>query len=142
VLAPDHFGALGKLLLTFVIFWAYIGYSQYLIIWIGDLPAEVTWYVSRATGSWGILALVMVVLQFALPFLLLLSWSLKRRAGVMACIGAMLLLAHLIDSYWLVLPALHPGGVRPSWLDLAALLTVVGFGTAAAAWRVRATPLP
>jgi hypothetical protein len=54
----------------------------------------------------------------------------------------MLLLAHLIDSYWLVLPALHPGGVRPSWLDLAALLTVVGFGTAAAAWRVRATPLP
>lgn len=142
VLTPDTFGALGKLLLTFVIFWAYIGYSQYLIIWIGDLPGEVTWYVSRAKGSWGILALAMVVLQFVLPFLLLLSWSLKRRAGALACVAAVLLLAHLIDSYWLVLPALHPVGMRPSWLDLAALLTVVGFSTAAAAWRARANSLP
>jgi len=142
VLEPDHVGALGKLLLTFVIFWAYIGYSQYLIIWIGDLPSEVTWYASRARGGWGVLALVMLLLQFALPFLLLLSWSLKRRAGAMAIIGAILLLAHLVDSYWLVLPALHPTGVRPSWLDVAALLTVVGFSAAAAAWRARPDLFP
>lgn len=141
MLEPDHFGALGKLLLTFVIFWAYIGYSQYLIIWISDLPSEVGWYVSRGRGSWGVLALVTLALQFVLPFLLLLSWSLKRRAGAMACIGAVLLVAHLIDSYWLVLPALHPAGVRPSWLDLVAVLTVVGFAASAAAWRARGISL-
>lgn len=135
VVTPEHFGALGKLLLTFVIFWAYIGFSQYLIIWIGDVPADVSWYVSRSRGSWGALALVVAAGQFALPLILLLPRELKRRPGLLAALGAWLLVMHALDVYWLVLPALHPEGIRPSWLDAAALLTIAGFATATAAWR-------
>jgi len=133
----EHFGALGKLLLTFAIFWAYIAFSQFLIIWIGDVPLDASWYVARAAGSWGTLALVVVAGQFALPFVLLLSRELKRRPALMAALGWILLTMHVLDTYWLVLPALHPLGVSLSWLDAAALLMVGGFATAAAAWRSR-----
>ncbi|HEX6534808.1 MAG TPA: hypothetical protein VF041_09420 [Gemmatimonadaceae bacterium] len=137
---PEHFGALGKLLLTFVIFWGYIGFSQYLIIWIGDVPGDVSWYVARAHGSWGALALVVAAGQFALPFLLLLPRELKRRPGFLAALGAWLLVMHVLDVYWLVLPALHPDGIHPSWLDAGALLMVTGFATATAAWRAAGEP--
>src|SRR5689334_131245 len=138
VVTPEHFGALGKLLLTFVIFWAYIAFSQYLIIWIGDIPADASWYVVRANGSWGALALVVAVGQFAVPFLLLLSRELKRRPAALAAIGAWLVVMHLLDVYWLVLPAIHPDGIHVSWLDVAACLMVGGFATAAAVVRARA----
>ncbi|HEY5087009.1 MAG TPA: hypothetical protein VII66_06630 [Gemmatimonadaceae bacterium] len=133
----DHFGALGKLMLTFVIFWAYIAFSQFLIIWIGDIPADSSWYVIRAAGSWGTLGIVVVIGQFAIPFILLLSRALKRRPAVLGAIGAWLVIMHILDVYWLVLPAFHPAGVHASWLDVAALLMVGGFATAAAAWRAR-----
>jgi hypothetical protein len=133
----EQVGALGKLVLTFVVFWAYIAFSQFLIIWIGDVPLDASWYVTRAAGSWGTLALVIVAGQFALPFVVLLPRELKRRPRVMAALGWLLLAMHVLDMYWLVLPALHPQRVTPSWLDAAALLTVSGFATAAAAWRSR-----
>lgn len=138
---PEHFGALGKLLLTFTIFWAYIAFSQFLIIWIGDVPSDVSWYVARAAGSWGTLALVIAFGQFAIPFVLLLSRALKRRPAVMAALGAWLLAMHALDVYWLVLPALHPAGIHVSWLDAASLVMVVGFATAASAWRASRRPL-
>ena len=135
--------ALGKLMLTFVILWAYIAFSQYLIIWIGDLPSDVSWYVVRSQGSWGIIALVILVGQFAIPFVLLLSRPLKRHRRIVAAIGAWLLAVHLVDVYWLVLPALRPLGISPSWLDIAAVLVCGGFVTAAAAYRVGSrAPLP
>lgn len=132
---PEHFGALGKLLLTFVIFWAYIAFSQYLVIWIGDIPADTPWYLSRARGSWGVLALVVLAGQFALPFIALLSRSFKRRPGALALLGAWLLLMHVLDMYWLVLPAAEPDGMHPSWLDVAALLFIGGCTVATTVWR-------
>lgn len=137
---PEQFGALGKLLLTFVIFWAYIGFSQYLIIWIGDIPADTPWYLSRARGSWGVLALIVLIGQFALPFIVLLSRTFKRRPRALAVLGAWLLLMHVLDIYWLVLPAHEPDGMHPSWLDVAALLLVAGCTVATAAWRAKFTP--
>ncbi|MGI8509500.1 MAG: hypothetical protein ACR2MQ_09260 [Gemmatimonadaceae bacterium] len=137
---PEHFGALGKLLLTFVIFWAYIAFSQYLIIWIGDIPADTPWYLSRARGSWGVLALVVLIGQFALPFIALLSRTLKRRPRALAVLGAWLLLMHVLDMDWLVLPAYEPHGVHPCWRDIAALLLVAGCTVATAAWRASFTP--
>ena len=133
----EHFGAFGKLLLTFAMFWAYIAFSQFLIIWIGDVPLDASWYVTRASRSWGKLALVVVAGQFALPFALLLSRELKRLPQMVAALGWLLLAMHVLDTYWLVLPALHPLGMSPSWLDAATLLMVAGFATAAAAWRLR-----
>ena len=141
---PEHFGALGKLQLTFVIFWAYIAFSQFLIIWIGDIPLDSSWYVTRGAGSWGTLALIVVVGQFAIPFLVLLPRGTKRRPGLMWSLGILLLVMHVLDVYWLVLPSLHPSGIAFSWLDIAALLMVGGFATAFASRRakdVRALPI-
>lgn len=139
----EHFGALGKLMLTFVIFWGYIAFSQFLIIWIGDIPADASWYVVRAAGSWGTLGLIVVIGQFAIPFVLLLSRALKRKPVALAVIGASLMLMHVLDVYWLVLPAFHPAGVHVSWLDVVALIAIGGPATAAAAWHARGqVPIP
>ena len=136
----EHFGALGQLLLTFIIFWAYIAFAQYLIIWIGDVPHDVSWYVVRSRSSWGLLGLIVGIGQFAIPFALLLSRSLKRRPGFLAALGGWLLAMHLLEVYWLVLPAIDPAGVSVSWLDVAALLMIGGFALAAACWRARKEP--
>ena len=135
--SDEHFGALGKLMLTFVIFWAYIAFSQFLIIWIGDIPADSSWYLVRGSGSWGALGVIVVIGQFAIPFILLLSRALKRQPRTLAAIGAWLVVMHVLDVYWLVLPAFSSSGMRLSWMDLSALLMVGGFATAAAARRVR-----
>jgi hypothetical protein len=135
--SAEHFGALGKLMVTFVIFWAYIAFSQFLIIWIGDIPADSSWYVVRGSGSWGTLALIVVIGQFAIPFVLLLSRTLKRHPPALAAIGAWLVVMHVLDVYWLVLPAFDPSGIGISWMDFSALLMVGGLATAFAAYRVR-----
>jgi hypothetical protein len=135
--SDEHFGALGKLMLTFVIFWAYIAFSQFLIIWIGDIPADSSWYAVRGSGSWGTLALIVVIGQFAIPFVLLLSRTLKRQPRALAGIGVWLVIMHVLDVYWLVLPAFDPSGIKLSWMDPAALLMVGGLAIASAAHRVR-----
>jgi hypothetical protein len=136
----EHFGALGQLLLTFVIFWAYIAFAQYLIIWIGDVPHDVSWYVVRSSDSWGVLGLIVGIGQFAIPFVLLLPRNLKRRPRFLAGLGGWLLAMHLLEVYWLVLPAINPAGVSVSWLDVAPLLMIGGFSLAAACWRARREP--
>lgn len=132
---PAHFGALGKLMITFVIFWLYIAFSQFLVIWIGDIPADSSWYVVRGAGSWGVLGLIVAFGQFALPFVLLVSRSIKRRPAALGAIGAWLVVMHVLDVYWLVLPAFHTTGIHISWIDGAALLMIGGLATAGAAWR-------
>jgi hypothetical protein len=132
---PERVGAAGRMLLAYTMFWAYIAFAQYLVIWIGDVPADVSWYVVRTRGSWAVLAVVVAVLQFAVPFALLLSRAVNRRLPRLARVGALLVGVHVLDVYWLVLPALHPSGARPSWLDAAALLFVGGALTAAVGAR-------
>jgi hypothetical protein len=135
----EHSHALGRILLTFVIFWAYIAFCQYLLVWIADLPGEVGWVKLRTTGSWGGLATALVALHFVLPFFLLLSRDLKRRPRVLAWMGIWLLAAHYVDIYWLVLPNLH-AEFRPHWQDPASLLFVGGAATLAALLRARREP--
>jgi hypothetical protein len=140
---PSHFHALGRLLLTFVIFWAYMAFSQGLIIWIGDIPLESAWYVTRTRGAWSYVFVFLGVGGFAAPFFVLLSRDLKRRPGALAVVAAWLLLVHYVDVYWLVLPALHPEGPRPHWLDAAALVGVGGIALAATASLLRGVaPVP
>ena len=79
VVTPAQFNDLGNLLLTFVMLWAYLSFSQFLIIWSGNLPKEISWYVIRANGGWAKLAVFLIVFHFAIPFLLLLQRGLKRR---------------------------------------------------------------
>jgi hypothetical protein len=136
---PEHSHALGRILLTFVIFWMYIAFAQFLLIWIADLPNEVGWIKVRTTGSWGAFAVVLASLHFILPFFILLSRELKRRPPLLAWMGAWLLFSHLLDMHWLVLPAFR-AQFHPHWLDLAALLAVVGSSTLVVLLRSRREP--
>jgi hypothetical protein len=139
----EHFGALGMVLLTFVIFWAYIAFAQLLIIWIGDIPAEATWYIARLHGGWGQVGLALLIFHFAIPFLLLLPRDLKRSPRAMAAIGIMLLIMHYFDIYWLAMPELHPAGMVIHWLDFASLAAVIGCTTAYGLWLFqRSAPVP
>ncbi|HEU4700090.1 MAG TPA: hypothetical protein VFS40_12985 [Gemmatimonadales bacterium] len=129
---PAQQHALATLLFAFVVFWAYCGFSQFLIIWIGDVPGEVAWYVPRLAGSWGVLGGILLVGGFVLPFLALLFRAVKRERRRLAAVAVWLLALHWLDVYWMVLPASHPAGWPPHWLDLAALAAVGGFTLALA----------
>jgi hypothetical protein len=125
-LHPSHYQALGKLLLTSVIFWAYIAYFQGLLIWIADIPEESSWYVHRSREGWGTVLALLAIAHFALPFAALLSRDLKRHPVRLATVAVLVLSAHYLDVSWLVLPA--DGGVRswPAVACFAALLAVIG----------------
>jgi hypothetical protein len=126
VVRPDQFHDLGKLLLAFTMLWAYFSFSQYLIIWAGNLPEEIPWYLARLGGGWGPLALAVLVFHFALPFVVLLSATVKRRPGALATVAGGLLVARAVDVYWTIAPAFHPDGPAPHWLDLATLVAAGG----------------
>ena len=133
---------LGKLLFAFVMLWAYASYSQFLIIWSGNLPEEVPWYLHRFHGGWRALALALVVFQFVLPFLLLLSRNLKQDPRRLGAVAAGLLLMRLADVYWLVGPELHhEGGALGYVLDLTALAGLGGLWFFAFTREVAERPL-
>ena len=137
VVTISHYHGLGKLLFVFVVFWAYIAFMQFLVIWSADIPREVEWYLVRSSGSWAAVAALLVMGHFVIPFLVLLPWRTKRMPAVLAAVSGWLLFMHLVDIYWLILPALHRHGFQPIWLDLAALAGVGGTTVAYGIWRFR-----
>ena len=121
-----HFHDLGKLLLAFVMLWAYLSFSQFLIIWSGNLPEEIPWYLERMRGGWGVLALLLVVGHFALPFALLLSRDLKRQAGLLAKVALVVIVMRLVDLIWLVAPTAGRHGFPVHWMDIAIPAGLIG----------------
>ena len=121
-----RFHDLGNLALALVLVWAYLALMQFLIIWIEDLPDEITWFLLRSRTSWSALTSFVVVAHFVLPFLLLLSRGAKRAPAVLAAVAALVLLACLADSFWLVVPIFRPRGFELQWSDLGALLAIGG----------------
>ncbi|HVF28042.1 MAG TPA: hypothetical protein VM943_07370 [Pyrinomonadaceae bacterium] len=109
VYAPSHFHDLGKLLLAFVMIYAYFAFSQFLIIWSANLPEEISWYLRRLRGGWQLIGLAVVVLHFALPFALLLSRDLKRNARRLVLVALLVLVARGIDWVYLIAPASYHG---------------------------------
>jgi len=140
-LNPNHVHSLGKYLLAFVSFWAYIAFSQYLLIWIANLPDEVPWYLLRSDGGWKGVGVFLILFQFVLPFVLLLSRGLKRRLPPLVFMSVWILVAHYVDVYWVVMPPVSAAGPRPSLLDLTALVGVGGVALAVAVHRLRGHPL-
>jgi hypothetical protein len=139
---------LGKLLLAFVMLWAYVTLSQFLIVWSGNLPEEIPWYLARSRGGWKAITVVLVVFHFALPFLLLLSRDLKRNAAALAQVALAVLVLRLVDLYWLVGPDLQGGhgshgahGLSVHWMDLAAPIALGGIWVFAFARQLRSRPL-
>lgn len=118
VVRPGHFQDLGSFLLTFVMLWAYMEFSQFLIIWGGNLSEEIPWYMKRMQGIWGRVGLLLVLMNFALPFFLLLSRNLKRKKRSLLIVAVLVLLMRLVDMYWMVLPAFGGGNVRLTWMNI------------------------
>jgi hypothetical protein len=121
----EHLHDMGKLLFSFVVFWAYIAFSQYFLIWYANLPEETEWYITRRTGDWNILSWGLFLGHFLVPFVILLSRVVRRDPFWLGFIAAWILVFHYLDLYWLIVPALHAATVAPSWIDLSILLTLV-----------------
>ena len=137
VISAEHLQDIGKLLFAFTVFWAYIAFSQFFLIWYGNLPEETIWYKARLEGSWTIVTILLMAGHFGIPFFYLMGRSVKRNNVTLAIGGMWLLLMHFLDLYWQVMPTLHPEGFSPSLLDVAAFLVVGGCFVTAASWLMR-----
>lgn len=136
-----HLHDLGKLLLMFVMLWAYFAFSQLLIVWSGNLTSEISWYFTRWRGSWAVMGFCIIVFEFLVPFLMLLSRSLKRNTAALSAAVILLLVMRMIDLYWVVVPALDRNGIRINWMQFALPLAIGGIWIAAFFWELRRRPL-
>lgn len=126
--------AVAKLLLTAAIFWAYVAYSQALIVWIAGIPRENAWYAHRTDGAWSVVAAAVLVAKFVVPFLVLLPHAWKRRRRVQVAASLVVLAGHALDVLWLVLPDFD-GALATSALAVAALVALGAFFLGAAQSR-------
>jgi hypothetical protein len=117
---------IGKLMLANVMLWAYFAFSQFLIVWAGNLPEEIPFYLKREIGGWQYLSAILIFGHFALPFCLLLSRDLKRNFKLLRRIAYFVLLMRVVDVYWLVAGEFAPGHLNISWMDFTALIGIGG----------------
>ena len=136
-----HLHDLGKLLLMAVMLWAYFSFSQLLIVWTGNLTDEIPWYLRRLATSWGWLGVMLIVLQFLVPFLLLLSRPLKRSARALCAVVGLVLFMRLVDLLWIVMPGYYERGFRLSWLNFSVPLAMGGLWIAMFARELQKRPL-
>ncbi len=140
---PQQYNDLGNFMLTFTMLWAYLNFSQFLIIYAGNMKDEIPWYMSRALGPWAAVAVVLIVLHFGLPFLLLLQRNVKRRVERLSLVAAMMLVLSMVDVYWLIVPAYEPDHVRfgAMLLDVVFLVLIGAIWVAAYFWQLKRMPL-
>jgi hypothetical protein len=141
VVRPSYFQDLGSFLLAFVMLWAYLEFSQFLIIWGGNLNEEIPWYIRRMQGTWGHIGLLLVLLNFALPFFLLLFRNVKRRTRSLLLVAGLVLLMRLVDMYWMVLPAFGGGDVRLTWMNVLLPFGMGGVWLAYFTWQLEQMPI-
>jgi hypothetical protein len=141
VVRPAQFQDLGSFLLTFVMLWAYLEFSQYLIIWGGNLSDEIPWYIRRMEGVWGHVGLLLVILSFFFPFFLLLFRDVKRRTRSLLIVALLVLLMRLVDMYWMVLPAFGGGNVHLTWMNVALPFGMGGIWFAYFLWQLQRMPI-
>jgi hypothetical protein len=136
----EHYHDLGKQLFGYVVFWAYIAFSQYMLIWYANIPEETGWFLTRQSGGWTQVGYLLVLGHFLLPFLLLLPRKVKRTPLILAGMAFWLLLMHYVDLYWLIVPH-HGEGFHFGIADFLALAGVGGIYKAAAGWRLSGVSL-
>jgi hypothetical protein len=144
IVQEKHVHSLGKMMLAFVMLWAYTSYSQLVIIWAGNQPSEISWYLRRLNTGWKYVALALVVFHFAVPFALLLSRDLKRNARRLARVAMLLVLVRYLDLLFWIAPNSMPGfehGMPFQWMDLAVPIGIGGIWMAAFVWALRQRPL-
>lgn len=123
---PIHYHQLGNLILAFVLFWTYVGFGQLLIIYSGNLPPEINWYLHRIAGGWKYVIGLIALFNFFLPFFLLLFRAFKTHIEILSAIAVAILASHVLYIFWLVQPSFYQKGFSLSWLDVTALLGIGG----------------
>lgn len=133
VLGKRHFHDLGKLILALVMVWAYFNFSQFLIIWSGNIPEETGWILTRMKNGWGYIGVGLILFHFAFPFLVLLQQDFKRHSKWIAMLAIFILAIRLVDMFYLIGPSnrivtggLEQGAFRISWLDFVGPFAVGG----------------
>lgn len=117
----EHYHDLGKWMFALVIFWAYIAFSQYLLIWYANIPEETVWFQARREGSWAYWSLALVFVHFVIPFLALIFRASKRNLQMLTIMAIWLLVAHFVDIYFQVMPTFNKQGISLHWLDFASV---------------------
>jgi hypothetical protein len=138
---PDVWNDLGNLLLAMVMLWTYMMFSQLLLIWSGNLPEEIIWYLIRAEGGWQAIGIGLAVFYFALPFVLLLSRDIKRRPQRLRVVAISVVLMSLVHQFWLIVPSFSPRQLWLHWMDVAAVVGVGGLWLAYLIRQVQARPV-
>jgi hypothetical protein len=149
VALPGNLRDLGSLLLAFVMVWAYLSFDQFLLIWSGNLPDEVPWYVARLEHGWVYVSLALVLFHFALPFVLLLSTDIKRNRQRLSQVALLVVVMRLVDLFWLIVPAFghghgaeeHGSPVIGAFLFVAAVVGIGGVWLGVYLWQIKRLPL-
>jgi hypothetical protein len=124
VVTIEHYHIMGKWMLAFCIFWAYIGFGQYMLIWYANIPEETQFFITRNTQSWWALSMLLVVGRFFVPFPILLMQSIKKHPHQLAILAGWMVFMQMLDIYLVVLPSLHGTGFHPSIWDLISLIAI------------------
>jgi hypothetical protein len=140
-ITAEHLHDLGKLLFAFTVFWAYIAFSQFFLIWYGNIPEETIFFRVRLAGGFKLITIALAVGHFGVPFFFLMPRAIKRNAATLVGAALWLLAMHFIDVYWLVIPSIQGLGARPGLVDVAALATVGGAFLAGFGWLLVKSPL-
>ncbi len=140
---PDQFQDNGKLMLTFVMLWAYTSFSQWLIIWNGNLPDEITWYYDRTHGGWQYVGLILMLLHFAVPFALLLGRDFKRDGSRLIWLAGWLIVMRWLDLFWFVAPSFpdNKAQFHFNWLDAVVPIALGALWLAYFFWNLRKRPV-
>jgi hypothetical protein len=126
VVTVEHYHIMGKLMLAFCVFWAYIGFSQYMLIWYANIPEETSYFLRRNTETWQVLSSFLVLGRFFIPFPILLLQATKKNPAWLCAVAGWIVFMQLVDIYIIVMPMLHQDGVHFSWLDPFPLLGIGG----------------
>ncbi len=120
----EHYHIMGKLMLAFVVFWAYIGFSQYMLIWYANIPEETSYFIRRNIGSWNTMNIILVIGRFIVPFVVLLFQGTKKTPRGLCIVAGWILCMQMLDMYIIVMPMLHKAGFVFSIYDLGAILAI------------------
>ncbi len=137
----EHYHDLGKWLFTLMVFWAYVAFSQYMLIWYANMPEETIWFKRRIDGSWLYVALLLIAGHFLIPLFAMLPRALKRNRGALAFFAGWLLLMHYVDLYWQVMPVFYQRGFGMHWLSPVCLVAITATMSLAFWSSFRETPL-
>ncbi len=141
IVNDSHLHDLGKLMFAFCVFWAYIAFSQFMLIWYGNLPEETFYMIQRVEGNWLPVSVALLLLKFVIPFFLLLPAGMKRKENYLLGVAVLVLVAHWIDCYWMVFPTLSPSHPVFGWMEIGMIPGFLGLFGLSVGWLLSQVPV-